>query len=499
MTFSAPKYIDSTRAGGEPMVNTHPSGRLLFSSHAGTTHFFTPGAADAETLAFAQNYTGQAYAYYSDDLGETWNFVDRANPAFDDGVPAQGFSDPEFAIDTAGNVFFSEINLANVATSASTDGGKTYQLKNFFGQTIADRQWMDADTENVYYFVGNSFAGGTSQAPVNLDPAVPPVPPAYDPFAPVGNVGHVLFRTTDGGATFTPAIQDEGNEDGLGDIRVDRRNGTLYEAQYETSSAEDDFRELRIVARRGARSGDLATFTSSTVASGVRMPSHWPTFDIDAAGNMYIVWDESGAGSRPAGIYYSYSTDEGRTWAAPVHVDGANNKTKIWPWLGIGDTGKVALGWFEASVALPGHNAETPGRHTWSLVMAQTLNGLGCPGGGTGPVFTTTVADQKIHTGTICQGGTTCQAFAIDRRLGDYFALDIDKTGAVYAGYSDTEQGGSNSLPGFVRQNGGPSFVEAAAEPVVPEAPLAAVLPLLGAALLAGGVLLNRRRDRAVA
>ena len=31
------------------------------------------------------------------------------------GLPASGFSDPVFAIDAAGNVFISEINLANVA------------------------------------------------------------------------------------------------------------------------------------------------------------------------------------------------------------------------------------------------------------------------------------------------------------------------------------------------------------------------------------------------
>ena len=55
-------------------------------------------------------------------------------------------------------------------------------------------------------------------------------------------------------------------------------------------------------------------------------------------------------------------------------------------------------------------------------------------------------------------GGTTCQAQLIDRRLGDYFTIDIDTTGALVAAYSDTRQGGAVSLPAFLRQTGGTSF-----------------------------------------
>jgi hypothetical protein len=50
----------------------------------------------------------------------------------------------------------------------------------------------------------------------------------------------------------------------------------------------------------------------------------------------------------------------------------------------------------------------------------------------------------------------------IDRRLGDYFTIDIDTTGAVVAAYSDTRQGGAVSLPAFLRQTGGSSFTKGA-------------------------------------
>jgi hypothetical protein len=70
----------------------------------------------------------------------------------------------------------------------------------------------------------------------------------------------------------------------------------------------------------------------------------------------------------------------------------------------------------------------------------------------------TNATAEPFHTGTICQGGTACQAQLIDRRLGDYFSVGIDGAGQMYAVYSDTRQGGAVSLASFLHQSGGPSF-----------------------------------------
>ncbi|MFT4745314.1 MAG: YHS domain-containing protein, partial [Nitriliruptoraceae bacterium] len=124
-------YIDTTRAGGEPIITRHPDGQLLWGSHAGTTHFYSPSAASPTSTAFAENYEGQTYYYVSDDDNEAWDFVPRT-PVSGLGVvvgaPATGFSDPEFAIDKNGTVYVSEINLANIAVSKSIDGGRSYEL-----------------------------------------------------------------------------------------------------------------------------------------------------------------------------------------------------------------------------------------------------------------------------------------------------------------------------------------------------------------------------------
>lgn len=428
LKFEKQKYIDMTRAGGEPTVEQHPDGTLMYGSHAGTTHFYGPAAADPTTAAFVENYTGQTYYYFSQDHGKTWTFQDRTLPP--NNSPMSGFSDPEYAIDAAGQVYVSEINLLNVAVSKAEGSDTPFVLQNFFGQVMSDRQWMEADKKDVLYLVGNEIGGGTF------------------PTDPVGNSGHQLHRSTDGGQTFTAGIDDGA---GLGDLQIDRRNGTLYEAYYEGGT-------LSMTAYRDARKGDLSKRETNEIATGVSMLSHWPSFDIDSGGNLYITWDESGQGDRAAGVWFSYSTDAGKSWAAPTRVD-TNNKTDIWPWLAVGDKGKVAVAWFGADQQLPNHDAETTGDQQWRVYIAQTLNGLGCSGSDAPGFRTTTATPQAIHTSTICQGGTACQAMAIDRRLGDFFTIEIDNSGHVWGGYSDTAEGGATALPGFVHQSGGTPFI----------------------------------------
>ena len=431
LVFSMPAYVDTTRAGGEPSVVAHPDGTLLYAAHAGTTHFYSLEADNPNSEAFFENYRGQVHAYYSSDHGASWHFVDRSLPP--DNAPNSGFSDPDFAIDAAGTVYLSEINLVNVAMSKSTTSGKSYSLQNFFAMTITDRQWSAAGPAGVLFLVGNPDEGGTF------------------PTDPVGHAEHTIYRSTDGGKTFSVGVPDDG---GLGDIVFDMSAKTLYEGHYAGGT-------LSIAAFRQALDpvAQVAlTPETSTIADGVSMLSHWPAIDTDARGNVYATWDESGNGSRAAGVWYSYSTTGGRTWAKPARVD-TDDHTDIWPWIAVGDPGRVAIAWFGNDHALPNNDAEAAGDNDpWNVYVAQTQTGLGCTES-TNPGFKVTKATPvPFHTGTICMGGTTCQAMLIDRRLGDYFTIDIDTTGALVAAYSDTRQGGAVSLPAFLRQTGGTSF-----------------------------------------
>jgi hypothetical protein len=431
MTFNPPSYVDLDRAGGEPSIVAHPDGRLLYAAHAGTTHFYSLEADDPTTAAFFEEYRGQVYTWYSADHGATWTYVDRDLPP--DNAPMSGFSDPDFAIDAAGNVYLSEINLANVAMSKSTTSGTSYKLQNFVAMTATDRQWSAAGPTNMLFLVGNPSGGGTF------------------PTDPLGHTVHTIYRSTDGGKTFSAGVDDAG---GLGDIVFDPGRKTLFEAHYGGST-------LELAAFRKA-TDPLATVAltpeMSTIATGVSMLSHWPAIDVDAKGNVYATWDETGNGSRAAGIWYSASATNGRTWSAPVRVD-PDDRTDIWPWIAVGDTGRVAVAWLGNDHALPNNDAEAAtADDPWNVYAAQTLSGLGCTESTVAGFRLSRVTPEPFHTDTVCMGGTTCQAFLIDRRLGDYFTIDVDTTGALVFAYSDTRQGGAVALPAFVRQLSGPSF-----------------------------------------
>ncbi len=433
LAFTTPSYVDTTRAGGEPSVVSYPDGTLLYAAHAGTTHFYSLEVDDPATAAFFENYRGQVHAWYSTDKGASWTFVDRTLPP--DNAAGSGFSDPDFAIDAAGSVYLSEINLANVAVSKSTDGGRSYTLQNFFAQTITDRQWTAAGTKDVLFIVGNPSGGGTF------------------PEDPLGHTGHTIYRSTDGGRTYSAGVDDPG---GLGDLVFDQKSKTLYEARFAGGA-------LQIAAFRKALDPVASVALAPevvTIATGVALLSHWPAIDVDAKGNLYIAWDESGNGSRAAGIWYSYSTTGGRSWSQPARVD-PDDRTDIWPWIAVGDPGRVAVAWFGNDHALPDNNAELAGdSDPWNVYVAQAQNGLGCFDSALPGFRVTRATPEPFHVGTVCMGGTTCQAELVDRRLGDYFTIDIDTTGALVAAYSDTREGGAVSLPAFFRQTGGTSFLK---------------------------------------
>ena len=487
-------YIDTARAGGEPLIAVHPDGQLLWGSHAGTTHFYSPAAPSPTSAAFVENYQGQTYSYVSED-GETFTFVPRVGAADSGllapvgGVPATGFSDPEFAIDEAGNVYTSEINLANVAVYKSTDGGRSYGLQNVFAFTSSDRQWMEADREDELYMTANGFGGGPF------------------PGGPAGQLGHFLAKSTDGGVTWNGPSTT--NPDGIGDLRIDRDNGILYELSV---SAAGDIAVARFPAIRDEDTDftvELLPVVSGVGLTGVQRLID-PTLDIDRDGNLYVVWSDNGSGLRDAGIYYAASSDGGASFSQPVRVDPDDN-ADVWPWLAVGAPGQVVISWLQGDQVVEG---DLPGEEggedvRWSVATATTSTGLGCDVSPTAGFRVTTASSEPIHTGTICQHGTTCQTDLTDRRLGDYFSVVVAQDGRIHIATADTRQGGAISLPLHIRQASGPTL-DAAPAPAPAVTPPAAPAPppalpatggglaTVGAGALLVAVGLTRRRRRLI-
>jgi len=460
----AEAYIDESRAGGEPLIETHPDGTMLWGSHAGTTHFFTPAAPDPTTAAFLENYEGQTYQYFSEDQGETWKFAPRTPISADaaSGVPNSGFSDPEFAIDTAGNIFISEINLANIAFSKSSDSGRTYELQNVIGISFSDRQWMEADEEDVLWFVANTFGGGS--------------PTAGEPVT--GSLANRLYKSTDGGQTFSQG-QSLGRQQSS-DIQVDQSDGRLY--QLHTERQQDGTVDLEMWVFPNARQETPPNVTVEryTIAEDYdRQSSIGPEFDVDDQGNLYTIFNDGGEASLDHGVYYSSSSDRGVTWSEPQKLNDGQGSIH-WTWIAAGENGGVSAVWYENVNDLPDNNPERAGGEDgWHVMAAQSLNGLGCAESDQAGFTVTQATTEPFHVGTICNGGTLCQAELIDRRLGDYFSNAIDNDGHVVIATGDTKQGGSVALPMRIRQTGGPSHIAPAAsgEPEPTQTPTTPVDP----------------------
>jgi hypothetical protein len=414
LAFDQPILVDEVRAGGEPGVEGLSDGTILYAAHASTTLFKRDNMPDPD---YVTPYTGATYVWRSTDQGETWEYVGLEGSGVGPHATVSGFSDPDFAVDAAGNVYTAGINLANVYVAKSSDSGSTW-TGHPFGTLVTDREWLAADEADVVYMNGNQIPTGRQlwkstdggltfnlASPVPLPGSGPPSKPEVDK-----SDGRLYFPVGDG----RMAIYPNARQDDYTEILVDIPGGTPHE---------------------GGFLNDIA---------------------IDQAGNVYYVSNTANE------IRVSYSTDRGLSWVTQV-VRRTEN-TVLWPWISAGADGRVGVSWFEADRLV--EDLEDPGDPPpeYRVVAAQTRTGHGWKdrcGIGHTPAWKVAVATpEPFHTGTICESGTTCQIPGTDRRLGDYHTNSITADGRFVIAYSDTsfKPQSAVSKPGFVRQVSGIDF-----------------------------------------
>src|SRR5207237_5687171 len=89
--------------------------------------------------------------------------------------------------------------------------------------------------------------------------------------------------------------------------------------------------------------------------------ANFPTMAIDNAGNLYAVWEQAPLGgtntsgdiaiSGDTVLKYSYSTDQGNTWSAPIQIDTSGSPdgvlhNNVFAWINAGDDGRVNIVWY---------------------------------------------------------------------------------------------------------------------------------------------------------
>lgn len=395
--FGAMKLLDEQRAGGEPVIAITPKGTILVGAHPGWTHTRYPPSPNLVLPA-----SGQSYLWRSSDGGETFSHVGLPNAPNGLGPRGlgQGVSDPDFAIDKNGRIYFTDLEaLAAASVSWSDDDGQTWLMGNdvasAFGGAPIDRNWLAAQGTDVY-FMGNYFQGGEQ-----------------------------ILKSADGGITWSVV----GHPTCAQQFIVPAPKTILVACPTGMEVSTDD----------GATFAPRLVPNAKAQSRGMSAPA------TDAAGNVYVTW------AAEDGIYLAGTRDLGQTWTTPLNVAkiAGTFGTNVWPYVVAGDEGRVAVLWYFTNAT--GGPAKATG--DWYVEMATVVGAMGdAP-----QVLATQVTPKPMFQGHICQSGTTCQADPSpegDRRLGDFFEAAVDAKGYVHVVYA-VALDDSISHPGYSKQVGG--------------------------------------------
>lgn len=142
------------------------------------------------------------------------------------------------------------------------------------------------------------------------------------------------------------------------------------------------------------------------------------TMTSDGGGTLYALWNSSPTGTKgaPNDIWFSKSTDGGRTWTAKTDVSLAPaGAAHAFPSIAAGAAGDVRIAWMDARV---------PGGSLWNVYYRSS------PTGGS-----TWSAEQDISS--YVPGYAYVLADGFEYPFGDYFELAIDEQGTTHAVFGE--------------------------------------------------------------
>jgi hypothetical protein len=457
-------------------------------------HLYTsvPGSLSSDT----------SWVWHSLDGGKTFKWVVAGTPLEGKYTTCAGGGDTETGVDSAGHLYFADLTLANFSTSRSDDQGATVTCSNTgVPDAVVDRQWyaLDGDPTNggSIYLTNDEFAHDPAQcgSPTNFGQNVlvmyrSPVPGgealAGIQFGPPNLVSNPMGCDEGimGNNEVSPVATTLGQPNGSGGYV------TLPTPVKHVFVIHDDALLNRILIGRcfpvafgppipnvsdpsGLNCVDLPV---ANLGSSNKTGANFPTMAIDKAGNLYAVWSQapinnSGQVIGDTVLKYSFSTDQGNTWAAPIQINTSGSPVgtlhnNVFAWTVAGDDGRVDIAWYGTPGVAP-NPSNGPDSCTgcdWSLWMMQTLNGHAATPTFTAPIL---ASEHFIHRGSMYTliGGQNG-----DRTLGDFLQMRMGPNGEAEVGYADSNNFDEPFAPHgmFVRQTGGSGLLVASSPVNIP-------------------------------
>jgi len=396
-----------SNVAAEPAIRADGAGRFFGSSENSLL---------SGTVAFRSTDGGLHYTTLVSPNG-----VSEAN---DTGF-APGGGDTDLAVapdkNAAGfyNVYVSSLSLANIDVSTSTNGGATWSLNPVTTpETIDDREWIAADTNNKvcisYHDAPQGITVGCS---------------------PNAGVTFTQFTTAiDANHAFQIA------ENSIGNLAIDPTSHVIYQTYSAITTADETACAPQLGVIEGtcdyhgvymavSTDGGL-TFTDHPVYINpdqtVGYGHQFVNVSVDKAGNVYSVYTDDHH------VYYSFSTDHGQTWSGPYLITTTSG-TQIFPWSTAGDAGKIDVVYYQTPY-YDGVNSPDayPSSAAWTVGFAQNLTAT-TPGS----AWSRQTASPTVHFGGVCESGVACTG---NRDLYDDFGVAASPTtGLASIIYSDDQ------------------------------------------------------------
>src|SRR5919201_1876921 len=406
LLFSPATVVDAQRTEGEPLDTFDKDGNLWESGPWGTT-------------------TQNSFIHRSTDNGLEFH-IDSPNGLRPD--PGPGGGDTDIVTDDQGFDYFVDLeSLVNLGPAVSNDNGNNWRKTPAAVQnTAVDRQWFAIDNGTTSSAADNTvFLAFHESAVGTFIYSSPGSTGSTDP------VGGLVWQNSSANAPL-PLASDAT----CAQLRFDPGTRNLYYACNEGDHIRITVGHVNPSQRTGIA---FTNYKAPQTPGGQKVLNLFPALATDKAGGVYVAWIDG----TNFNLYYSFSTDQGKTWSAPAKVNSGAAVTNEFDWAQGGAAGTLALAWYATDRTTP----------TGSDGMPNYLNNpagaIGYPWYGYAALIkgantaTPTIGqarftEKPMHYGQICNAGINCTVSGGDRQMADFFGFAVGTDGGLRIVYNDT-------------------------------------------------------------